>query len=129
MTLNKERIKLFVTALRSGQYAQTRHTLHDTIDNSYCCLGVACRVAKLNGLELEEIEERSIHYGTASFNGVTTELPKAVIKWYGFDSDGDLSLVHHSLDDKSYTAMEANDRDGLSFSEIADLVEETYLND
>jgi len=33
--------KLWVQALRSGQYKQTRGTLHSPRDGGFCCLGVA----------------------------------------------------------------------------------------
>jgi hypothetical protein len=36
----------WVEALRSGDYKQTSHVLHDEQENAYCCLGVLCIVAK-----------------------------------------------------------------------------------
>lgn len=34
----------WVKALRSGEYKQTSSTLHERTDNTYCCLGVLCKV-------------------------------------------------------------------------------------
>lgn len=40
--------KKWVAALRSGKYKQGQYRLHDTAEQGYCCLGVACRVAGVN---------------------------------------------------------------------------------
>lgn len=34
----------WITALRSGEYKQGSIYLHDKEENTYCCLGVACRI-------------------------------------------------------------------------------------
>ena len=59
MAVNKERIKLWVDALRSGDYQQGFRAMSrikteggDSFVN--CCLGVACEVAMANGLELKK---------------------------------------------------------------------------
>ena len=41
----------WVTALRSGEYKQTKYKLHRKGSNNFCCLGVLCKVF---GLELTE---------------------------------------------------------------------------
>ena len=38
-----EQIKIWIAALRSGEYKQGRMMLQ-SLDNTYCCLGVACKV-------------------------------------------------------------------------------------
>src|SRR5688572_1809194 len=48
MMANKEAIRLWVDALRSGDYVQGRGNLHLSSEDSYCCLGVACDVALKN---------------------------------------------------------------------------------
>lgn len=35
----------WIAALRSGKYEKGKYNLFDRRSNSYCCLGVACRVA------------------------------------------------------------------------------------
>ena len=47
----KEARQLWIDALRSGDYEQTRETLCE--DGRYCCLGVACEVAIQNEPELQ----------------------------------------------------------------------------
>lgn len=34
----------WIKALRSGEYKQGENQLHNQFDNTYCCLGVACRI-------------------------------------------------------------------------------------
>lgn len=36
----------WVAALRSGKFKQGKGSLHNTHKNTYCCLGVAARIAK-----------------------------------------------------------------------------------
>ena len=40
--------KKWVKALRSGKYKQGRCRLYNPETDSYCCLGVACRVVGIN---------------------------------------------------------------------------------
>jgi hypothetical protein len=50
MAVNRERVALLVEALESGQYEQGRWSLSK--DGKFCCLGVACEVARANGLSI-----------------------------------------------------------------------------
>jgi hypothetical protein len=43
----------WIDALRSGKYKQGRSLLHDPVKSTYCCLGVACRVAQTKIKEYE----------------------------------------------------------------------------
>lgn len=43
--MDKELKAKWVEALRSGDFKQTQSVLHDPQNNSYCCLGVLCKVA------------------------------------------------------------------------------------
>ena len=42
--MKKEIADKWIAALRSGEYKQGIGELHDTGNNSYCCLGVLCKV-------------------------------------------------------------------------------------
>ncbi len=44
MPLDPELKKQWVDALRSGEYKQTKGTLHNLDDGGFCCIGVACVV-------------------------------------------------------------------------------------
>lgn len=120
-TPNKENIRKWVDALRSGEYQQIQGWLGKP-GKGFCCLGVACEVAIKDGLDLskdtyvyEDVNDEVFQYGPAE-----TYLPNAVgVDWLGLDDielgpDGD-SPVHY------------NDALGYSFSQIADLIEEKYL--
>ena len=129
MTVNKERLILWVDALRSGQYEQTDKRLKR--DGKYCCLGVACEVAVANGLELDirPFFEDSIG---------DENLPIEVSRWFGFDGDTQDPLLgnYNTMDpeDEDYDAdwrqdvlaTEANDELLWSFERIADALENHY---
>lgn len=70
--MDKKIAKEWCKALRSKKYKQGGGTLHDPEDNTYCCLGVLCELAKKKGV----IED---------YDGVC--LPTVVRKWAGINSD------------------------------------------
>lgn len=110
--------RAWVEALRSGNYQQA-HGLLCEIDGEgepvgYCCLGVLCDLAakdcapvtrRLNKEELRVEFDDSIGY-----------LPQSVRDWANLNSDDP------TVDGKPLTHW--NDSDKLSFSELADLIEE-----
>ena len=81
--VNTERVKLWINALRSGEYKQIKSQLGQE-GMGYCCLGVACEVAIQNGLAIE----RTVFpiRGHIDFDGNGCELTPTVMEWYGFDS-------------------------------------------
>ena len=110
MVLN-ENAKKWVAALRSGNYEQGRGAL--CREGKYCCLGVACVVAIENGLEVtavKELSDREIVLYDKQFSFP----PTSVQKWLG---------LYTKCGSDSVDLVVANDNDGLSFSEIADLIE------
>lgn len=122
--MDKERLKLWVAALRSGEYAQTQGVLQRTNGPDYqgrpkgfCCLGVACEVAIKNGLEVIKYEND----GVVFYNGVDTLLPEAVATWYGYGG-----LLMHIPSFVGVSATAYNDKLGKTFPEIADMIEEEY---
>lgn len=129
MTVNKERVRKFVAALRSGKFQQgaeylgLHHTYTDK--DTYCCLGVACEVAIAEGLKLEKVGNRNAY----EYNGERYGLPGAVMYWYGF------STPNPAFSDKTgfglypANATVANDIKHYDFYKIADLFEQTYLNE
>lgn len=135
MAVNKERVRLLVDALRSGEFEQGQATLRTQAD-TYCCIGVACEVARRNGIGIEwKLETRSAccdacDQGGLSevkrwfFDGQTGAFSDTVKDWYGFNEvdprlgDGDSVL----------TMIGANDISGMNLSEIADLIDARYLN-
>jgi hypothetical protein len=143
MEPNKPRIKLLVDALRSGEFKQGKGHLeiietdsdgNETITN--CCLGVACRVAMANGHPLKVDRIGFAPWQVTEFGAPTDDpseavLPTSVMRWYG------LNQANPSLryNDEWSEASSLNDGDsswgkaGLSFDEIADAFERTFLAD
>jgi hypothetical protein len=105
----QERRKLWVEALRSGEYTQCTKRLAKP--NGYCCLGVACEVFMKNGGELQKATDK---YGIY-YNGEYLTLPRVVRDWLG------LRTENGSIDD-GIALSEKNDH-GASFEEIANIIE------
>lgn len=128
MTVNKERVRLLVNALRSGKFRQGRGKLayydKERRKVEYCCLGVACEVARANGLELARTKTKpgssTYAYGDPERDEVSI-LPPSVAEWYGLDRNP-------HLDNGSTKATNANDTLKLNFRQIADAFEKEYLN-
>ncbi len=143
------RRKLFVAALRSGEFPQGKGALATQRKDGvweFCCLGVACEVASRNGLETPyevghrhgDLARRYYTYQHAQFvegamdDGYVTSsiLPLYIQKWYEFGS-GDPDLVvaplHDSEGPLEVPAAEANDTYGRDFAEIADAFENDYI--
>jgi hypothetical protein len=138
--MNPEAKKLWIEALRSGEYQQTRSVLHD--DNGFCCLGVLCDVAMKNWDIMSEWRESTEEERDAqdvlcdgpayAFLGQVNVLPEQVMEWAGLEKNN--PDVHGQCDDEdcacdeggewTVTLAELND-DGRSFSEIADMIEDS----
>lgn len=80
-TLNRDRIQLWLEALRSGEYRQVHGTLGS--EGGYCCLGVACEVAIKNG----PVVNRRLD-GVVSYDGSSNLLPNSVVDWFGLPGQG-----------------------------------------
>jgi hypothetical protein len=102
MTPNKENIKLWVLALRSGKYTQGIGQLK--YNNTFCCLGVVCDI-------YDPSKWREDYYFNDPFY-----LPLSVQSWLGIEIDDTTPLI--KLNDE-----------GVSFEIIADYIEEKYLKE
>ena len=133
----------WVDALRSGQYKQTRRRLYDMCQDAYCCLGVACEVARQWGssdnLELTRDGESYVVEGSS----LTCDkaLPHEVAVWLGLRSNFGLLSSKMPIPDELLAQLSAqlpatdavfadsltciNDSRAWSFDQIADLLE-TY---
>lgn len=114
MTKEKQNIKKWIKALRSGKYKQARGALRNRDD--FCCLGVACdRFHDETGegeWRKEEFSERRefiLPHGSHQ----ASYLPARVQRWLGIKNNG-----------KWLANMNDN---GASFEEIADYLEKEYL--
>jgi hypothetical protein len=122
---NKDNLRLWVAALRSGEYRQTDAALNKD-DKSFCCLGVACEVAMKHGISLKKepaVGQASVTTTAMAYDGSDDYLPTAVRKWLGIAHRDPLL----EKDDFGYkrTAAVCND-EGYDFLEIADLIEKKW---
>lgn len=113
---DKERLRKWVAALRSGEYEQCRDQLRD--GNRFCCLGVACDVAIKKGWVSDDKWIGDTYVEDILWDE-DMELPPPVIAAYGLDSS-DPRLPGGK------TLISLNDEDHLSFPEIADAIEKAY---
>lgn len=95
----RKRIDKWIKALRSGKYKQSREgRLYYPLNNSYCCLGVANEVCRLN--------EENAYYLTKKFKL--------------------LGLRDNKGSDSPYHSLAGRNDFGTSFCYLADLIEEHY---
>jgi hypothetical protein len=115
-TLPKEFAEKWIAALRSGQYKQTTDRLKAKDECAYCCIGVACviqgyndsQVMEDNG-ELNEIKINLDDYGD--------EVEYPLHEQYGIP----MAMINGNLPNE---LINLNDSEKLSFTEIADWIED-----
>jgi hypothetical protein len=138
MEVNKENMRLFIEALRSGKYQQGTGTLIEVGGDGvkrHCCLGVACEVAIANGvvLQSELVSSAPESFTRYHWDGGKTAsyLPAPVVQWLGIDErEGPDTPVNPKLLHEKGNLIGAttlNDSYSLTFSQIADAFEKTYL--
>lgn len=114
----KQEIKdKWVGALRSGEYQQGKGALQR--DGKFCCLGILSDLyAKENNVEWKDYRDGSDY---KCFLGSMGILPFQVVQWAGLESVNPcVSSIH-----RSEPISRINDR-GVSFTEIADLIEKNF---
>ena len=115
--MHKEIADKWVEALRSGEYEQTQHALHDGV--GFCCLGVLCDLFPGR----QWLESTTIHHlsGACRAEGVidSCALPSPVRLWAGLAE----SNPRVSVGGSNECLTELNDVQNKSFSQIADLIE------
>lgn len=91
----------FYDALRSKVYIQGRQRLEYSDHNEkivrHCCLGVGCRVAMVQGLDLKVDVINKCYKRVTSFRFDETDydstiLPRHVAEWFGFDLSNPIIL-------------------------------------
>lgn len=105
--------KLWVEALRSGEYKQTTGQLRD--NNSFCCLGVLCN---LHALAHPDIATKQKY--RCKYMGNSYILPNAAKVWAG------LKLLYGdevTIGDHTTDLADHNDN-GRTFEQIAKAIEE-----
>jgi hypothetical protein len=113
--MNKENMRKWVDALRSGKYEQANENLREA--GHFCALGVACDISGLGEWDDND------YYFIDDEHKSDEELPPPVQEWLGLT---DNPLVDLPADGRNIA--ELND-DGYKFEEIADIIEKEFLNE
>lgn len=133
--MDRDLVIAWVEALRSGDYAQGKRRLHwvDLAGKEvWCCLGVACDVAKQRGLPIRGKEERpSPTIDTEarvvySYNGKDRVLPDLLVNRLGMSA---ANGFFHDYDANPHTCLAVRNDMGIPFAEIADIIEARLLSD
>lgn len=129
---NKERLREWVKALRSGEYKQTSSTLRRD-DGSCCCLGVACDLALKNDWVRGKWQSETFRCQFTDESGriEMSNLPATVADAFGIGRDPLFTLKNPILDysvgeEIVRSATYLNDVLGLPFDQIADVIEANY---
>lgn len=110
--MKKDVKELWLAALRSGKYTQTRGRLERTEGSvgfgpyvndpvGFCCLGVLCEVAKEAGV-------------ITDYSADAAMVPGTVQRWAGLSGSGQNTLI------------QKNDSARLTFEQIADYIEAKF---
>lgn len=117
----------WIKALRSGEFKQAQGELHDARNNSYCCLGVLCKVvgAEWTSFEKERLGEDGFYLATLDHVPVKDgkllgdtdgeELEPAACEKFGIP---DQAIFIRMNDGNSILGIEPH-----SFAEIADYID------
>lgn len=122
MTKLTEPQKLWLADLRSGKYEQATEALQK--GDGFCCLGLACMTAKEHG-DLSIKKDAS-----GMLDGVELSEYTDVMEWLGLhDEQGSLtSFILMDGNNEASSLIHMNDDLGMSFTEIADAIEEDPAN-
>lgn len=107
----------WIQALRSGEYKQTRSTLQDK--HGFCCLGVGCKVLipkKMRATSPEGV-----------MTGLLPDSQIAAPQWLKTIDEDFAKKTKKSLSDLNDNGLGV-DKEGLTFDEIADLLEAVYVH-
>lgn len=119
--MKKEIADKWTKALRSGEYKQGAGALKR--DDCYCCLGVLCDIS---GLGEWDNRARSSEQASYRIMGMLRVLGAfdMVQEWAGLISPNGVAKNKHEESSLVYK----NDKENLSFSQIADYIDANYQN-
>jgi len=121
--------KLWIDALRSGEYKQQAGSLRQVEDGKtcFCALGVLCEIALKHGVKgLHHGPDRGYYVGHIADDVYENHaLPEPVQTWLGDYVMPYITLVVDSEGKpiKEVSIAKLNDQQELTFSEIADMLE------
>lgn len=118
--MNPEVKAEWLAALRSGAYKQAQARLFDPETGGYCCLGVLCDIAEKRGVIKRRVDDDGIVWFGNSYTVVED---RRVREWAGLDCSNP-ELPHVKGPDYVSSSAAGHNDNGLSFAEIADLIEQ-----
>lgn len=127
--MNPEVKKLWLEALRSGEYKQGGGWLHNTVGGDrYCCLGVLCALAmKHEAPGVTCIADGAqVRYGEKGAKMSAHYPPDVVMLWAGLEHDKTNDPRVCAILPKGSTEIQLsflNDDYNFTFEQIADLIE------
>ena len=119
----------WVDSLRSGNFKQSSNKLQSR--NGYCCLGVACEIAKNNGVSVSTVVYDDLKF----IGGVDLGEQYGVKEWLALDTENGevlpryikdvkcFLLDRYSLSTSCYCLTNVNDILELTFEQIAEVIE------
>jgi|SRR5690348_17869072 len=119
--MNADIKKLWLEALRSGEYKQGKSALHQKYrgEDRYCCLGLLCEIAAQKGIVTKVID---VDDGRASYDGEALFLPQRVVEWAELlTSSGDPTVEYKD----HFEHLSTLNDDGKRFTTIASLIEKS----
>lgn len=112
----QELFEKWIEALESGEYKQGIGQLTDERMKEWCCLGVACDVARKNGLRiLEDYEIINNSY-----------LPPKIARLFGIEETGDF-IKNVEYRGRYFGSLAQMNDAGLRFKTIARIIRENFL--
>lgn len=113
--MKKSIAKIWVAALRSGEFKQGKNVLHDISTNTHCCLGVLSDIAFVKGVCDYSVN----NYNNAVYDEHDNDLLcDSVREWSGLKTDNGYTENNRKL-----CVMNDN---GDSFETIANFIEKNY---
>jgi hypothetical protein len=131
--MNADVAKKWVDALRSGDYSQGKGRLCSVTeddDKYFCCLGVLCDLYEREHSDMygiTQVVEEKIDFDydydikhEVYYNHNNLTLPQSVMEWSGI-KHGDGTFTSDIEGETSLALL--NDENGLTFDEIANIIE------
>lgn len=120
MKQQKAHRQLWIKELRETTKKQGKFALHNILEDSYCCLGIACEVAIANGVAVKKTDAGN----STEYDSRTGGLPESVRQWLGLDIDtGHFEKSLEIGDQLIGSLVSLNDNTDWTFKQIADLIE------
>lgn len=115
--LEKSFKRRFLTALRSGKYKQTKEVLFNQSSGGFCCLGVMC---SLKGIKKSELEGVGFPQDVRSFDDAFNIDPTTHDFFHGMNNEDAWKVPYRG---RMRSLNELNDLEGLTFKQIANIID------